>query len=197
MADGEWTRFDPGDGPAVACLVETLRDESTWLEPRPSLEDAVVGAIATARGRHRRMRRRVRGAVAAVTAVAAASTLAFGLSSRGDARPAFRGQLTASGSLRGAAGTAEIYRSRSGFRVSLDAAGLPNLAAGRFYEAWLADSGGTEVPVGTFSSSTGEITMWAGLSSGDFSRMTVTLESFDNDQAPSTDVVLAGELQRA
>jgi hypothetical protein len=134
---------------------------------------------------------------AAATAVAAACALVFGLAPRHDAHPKFTGRLTASGSLRGAAGSAEVYRSRSGFRVALDAAGLPDQPAGRYYEAWLADTNGTELPVGTFSSSRGEITLWSGLSSATFTRMTVTLETVDNDQAPSSDVVLAGELHRA
>ena len=113
---------------------------------------------------------------------------------RGDDDAQFRGRLAATGSLPGARGTAEIYPSRSGFRVALDAEGLPVLPRGRYYEGWLSVADGSEVPIGTFSTSKGEITLWSGLSSADFFRMTVTIESVDNDQAPSRDVVLAGAL---
>jgi hypothetical protein len=189
------TRFEPGE-PAAALLVDVLRDASTWLEAPGELEDIVVGVVRAAGTRRRRSRRLWLRGAAATTAVAAAIALVFGLTSGHDPHAEFRGRLAAAGSVRGAVGSAEVYPSRSGFRVALDAAGLPALPAGRYYEAWLADTDGTELPVGTFSSSRGEITMWAGLSSADFSRMTVTLESVDNNQAPSADVVLAGELHR-
>ncbi len=193
---GECTRFDPAEAPEAALLVDFLRDSPTWLEPRPALEDAVARAIADAvSGRRKSRRLRYRVAVGAA-AVAAACALVFGLTSHHDARAQFEGRLTASGSERGATGSAEVYRSRSGFRVVLDASGLTELPSGRYYEAWLADSNGTELPVGTFSSSRGEITLWSGQSSGDFSRMTVTLETVDDNPAPSTDVVLAGALRR-
>jgi hypothetical protein len=191
----EGTGFDPGD-PGGAKLVELLGAMQTWVEPVPRLEAAVVRSVDAARDRRRKARRLVRRVAAGATAVAAASALVLGLSSRHDPRPEFRGNLTASGSVRGVAGGAEVYSSPSGFRVVLDATDLPGLPAGRYYEAWLADADGTEVPVGTFSSGRGEITMWSGLSSAAFSRMTVTLESVDADQAPSSDVVLTGELHR-
>jgi hypothetical protein len=193
----ECTRFDPADSPGTALLVELLRDSPTWLDPRPALEDEVVSVIGAARSRRRTSRRFVYRIAIGATAVAAACALVFGLMASDDAHAQFKGRLNASGSERGATGSAEVYRSRSGFRVVLDAAGLTELPADRYYEAWLADSNGSELPVGTFSSSRGEITLWSGQSSGDFARMTVTLESVDDNPAPSSDVVLAGELHRA
>lgn len=185
------------DEPAGVLLAYLLGDSATWVEPRAVLEDAVVGAVELTRARRRRNRRLLRRTMAGAAAVAAAGALVFGLSAHHETDAEFKGRLTASGSLGAATGSTEIYASRSGFRVALDASGLPDLPAGRFYEAWLADSNGTELPVGTFSSSRSQITLWAGLSSADFSRMTVTVESDDNDQAPSTDVVLAGRLYRS
>jgi Anti-sigma-K factor rskA, C-terminal len=190
------TRFDSGDDPGAEKLVELLDAEATWLEPGPSLEIAVVRAVDVARARRRNARRLVRRVAVGATAIAAACALVFGLTARHEAHVEFRGTLTASGSLPRVTGSAEVYRSPSGFRVALDAAGLPDLPAGRYYEAWLSDDDGREVPVGTFSSGRGEITLWSGRASTRFSRMTVTLESGDNDQAPSGDVVLAGELHR-
>src|SRR4029077_13309734 len=51
------TCLDPGREPAAALLVELLGDATTWLDPRPSFEDAVVGAVGAVRARRRKMRR--------------------------------------------------------------------------------------------------------------------------------------------
>jgi hypothetical protein len=193
----ERTAFDPADAPAAALLVDLLSDSPTWLEPHVALEDAVVFAVGEARSRRRKSRRLFYRVAAGAAAVAAACAFVFALASHRDAHAEFKGRLSASGSQHGATGSAEIYRSRSGFRVALDAEGLTELPAGRYYEAWLADAKGTELPVGTFSSSRGEITLWSGESSGDFERMTVTLESVDDNPAPSTDIMLSGALHRA
>jgi hypothetical protein len=140
----EGTRFDASEESAAALLVELLGDAPTWSEPSSALEDAVVGTVRTACARRRWSHRLVRRATAAATAVAAACALVVGLTAQHDARPELRGRLTADGSLPGAAGSAEVYRSRSGFRVALDAKGLPELRAGRYYEAWLADVNGRD-----------------------------------------------------
>jgi Anti-sigma-K factor rskA, C-terminal len=197
LSDGERTRFDTREDGAVARLVAVLEEPSTWFDVPTALEDAVVDAVSTARAQRRRGRRRVRRVATGAVAVAATIALVVGLTASGDGHPAFRGRLTATGSLPAARGSAEIYPSRSGFRVALDAEGLPELPRGRYYEGWLSVADGSELPIGTFSSSKGVITLWSGLSSADFFRMTVTIESVDNDQAPSRDVVLAGRLQRA
>ena len=39
----------------------------------------------------------------------------------------------------------------SGWRIELDASGLPRLDNGRFYEAWLRNAAGVLVPLGTFN----------------------------------------------
>jgi hypothetical protein len=192
----ERTRFDPADSPEAALLVDLLSDSPTWLDPSPALEDTIVRIVGDARTRRRKTRRLIYRVAMGATAVAAACALVFAVTSHHDAGAEFKGRLTASGAQQEATGSAEIYRSRSGFRVALDAAGLRELPAGHYYEAWLSDSKGGELPVGTFSSSRGEITMWSGQSTGEFARMTVTLESIDDDPAPSRDVVLAGELHR-
>jgi Anti-sigma-K factor rskA len=197
LSDHERTRFESREGSAVTLLVAVLEEPSTWLDVPAALEDAVVDAVCAARAQRRRRRRRVRLVASGAVAVAATIALVFGLTANGDGHPAFRGRLTATGPLPAARGSAEIYPSRSGFRVALDAEGLPDLPPGHYYEGWLSVADGSELPIGTFSSSGGVITLWSGLSSADFFRMTVTIESVDNDQAPSRDVVLAGRLRRA
>ena len=58
----------------------------------------------------------------------------------------------------------------------------------------MKNAAGTLVPIGTFSSSDGRVTLWSGVSPDDFPTMTVTIEAADNDQASSGRRVLVGEV---
>jgi hypothetical protein len=91
----------------------------------------------------------------------------------------------------GASGEATLTKTSSGWRIELDAAGLPRLESGRFYEAWLRNSEGVLVPIGTFNESR-KVTLWAGVSPEDFPTLTVTREQADGDQASSGEKVLVG-----
>ena len=51
----------------------------------------------------------------------------------------------------GATGDATLTKTSSGWRIELDATGLPRLENGRFYEAWLRNTAGVLVPIGTFN----------------------------------------------
>ena len=53
----------------------------------------------------------------------------------------------------------------------------------------------TLVPIGTFSSSDGRITLWCGVSPKDFPTLTVTIEATDNEQTSSGRQVLVGEVR--
>jgi hypothetical protein len=61
----------------------------------------------------------------------------------------------------------------------------------------LKNAAGTLVPIGTFSSSDGHVTLWSGVSPKDFPTITVTIESPDNDQESSGRRVLVGEIRNA
>ena len=91
----------------------------------------------------------------------------------------------------GADGGATLTKTSSGWRIELDATGLPRLDAGRFYEAWLKNDAGTLVPIGTFNEGQ-NVTLWAGVSPVDFPTLTVTREEADGDQASSGEKVLVG-----
>jgi hypothetical protein len=90
-------------------------------------------------------------------------------------------------------GSAELERTDSGWRIDLDAPGLPRLDGGRFYQAWLRDEAGTLVPIGTFNEGD-DVVLWAGVSPREFPTLTVTIEASDGDQASSGQRVLAGTL---
>ena len=183
-----------------------LADSAVWALPGPGLEDAIVAAIAAeaAQGSPtapaapavaRTTRRRSHRTRNVLTAVAAAAVLGIGgyvvVSSGGD-------DATTEVSLGpdlvpGASGTAEISQTDSGWRIELDATGLPRLDDGRFYQAWLKSDDGVAVPVGTFNEPR-DVVLWAGVSPVRFSTLTVTEEQADGDQASSGRLVLVGTI---
>jgi hypothetical protein len=103
----------------------------------------------------------------------------------------FRATLGPTTLLPDADGEAMLTKTSSGWRIELDATGLPRLENGRFYQAWLRDTAGVVVPIGTFNEGR-EVTLWAGVSPEDFTTLTVTRELADGDQASSGETVLVG-----
>jgi hypothetical protein len=136
-----------------------------------------------------RMPRRPVFVGAAATALVVAAGLAVFWPSTSNQR--FHAALTGTSVLPGAGGSATYTRTSAGWRIDLNAAGLPRLATGRFYEAWLRNDAGVLVPVGTFNQS-GHVTLWAGVSPEHFTVLTVTRERADGDQTSSGDRVLVG-----
>jgi hypothetical protein len=130
------------------------------------------------------------GVAAAAVAVVA---LAVGLAvfDSGTTGERFHAALAPTDLAPGASGEATLTKTSSGWRIELDAAGLPRLESGRFYEAWLRNSEGVLVPIGTFNESR-KVTLWAGVSPEDFPTLTVTREQADGDQASSGEKVLVG-----
>jgi hypothetical protein len=114
---------------------------------------------------------------------------------RDTAAPDFTTRLEGTELALGASASSEMTRTDSGFRITLDARGLPTLAPDEFYQAWLKNDAGTLVPVGTFSSSDDRVTLWSGVSPAEYPTMTVTIESADNEQGSSGRRVLEGQVQ--
>ena len=137
---------------------------------------------------------------AAVTGIAAAClalALTIGTLVTGSASsPDFVATLHATPLAPGARASADITRNNAGFHVVLDARGLAPLGKGEFYQAWLRNSVGVSVPIGTFSSSDGHVTLWSGVSPEAFPTITVTIEKADGDQSSSGHVVLVGSARR-
>jgi hypothetical protein len=126
-------------------------------------------------------------AVAAVLAVAVG--LAVVRSNPSGQR--FEAALGPTGLVPAARGDATLTKTSSGWRIEVDATGLPRLQGGRFYEAWLRNAAGVLVPVGTFNDGR-DVTLWAGVSPKDFKTLTVTREQADGDQGSSGEKVLVG-----
>jgi anti-sigma-K factor RskA len=94
----------------------------------------------------------------------------------------------------GAGGEATLTKTSSGWRIQLDATGLPRLEGDRFYEAWLRSSKGELVPIGTFNEGR-NVTLWAGVSPLSYKVLTVTRERADGNEASSGQKVLVGPVR--
>ena len=90
-----------------------------------------------------------------------------------------------------ATGSATLTKTSSGWRIQLDATGLPRLDGERFYQAWLRNAAGALVPVGTFNEGV-DVTLWSGVSPKTFTTLSVTRERNDGDQSSSGQKVLVG-----
>ena len=132
------------------------------------------------------------GAAAAATVVVAVAVGlgVFGSSTSGER---FHASLAATGLAPGASGNATLTKRSSGWRIELDATGLPRLDNGRFYEAWLKNPAGVLVPVGTFNEGR-KVTLWAGVSPETFTALSVTREDADGNQASSGRKVLVAKI---
>jgi hypothetical protein len=153
---------------------------------------AALRARVEAQRRARRMpvsRRLVAVGAAAAVAMVVVIALAVFRSSSSETR--FQAALAATALAPGAKGEATLTKTSSGWRIELDATGLPRLDGGRFYEAWLRNASGVLVPVGTFNEGT-HVTLWAGVSPKLFKTVTVTRERADGDQTSSGEKVLVG-----
>jgi hypothetical protein len=139
--------------------------------------------------------RRVRGprpvlvGAAATAVLAVAVGLAVLRSSTSSER--FHAALAATDLVPGARGAATLTKTSSGWRIELRATGLPRLAGRRYYEAWLRNTAGVLVPIGTFNEGR-KVTLWAGVSPRNFTTLTVTRERADGDQTSSGAKVLIG-----
>jgi len=141
-----------------------------------------------------RVPRRVVLAVAGTAAVAAAIlVVALGALGSSSGTNRFHVALGPTPSAPGASGKADLVKTSSGWRIELDAKGLPRLDRGRYYEAWLRDKAGVLVPLGTFNEGR-QVTLWAGVPPTDYLTLTVTREGADGDQASSGDRVLVGTI---
>ena len=79
------------------------------------------------------------GAAAAAAAAVAVTLIVVDTGTSGQR---FHAELAATSLVPDAAGEAKLVKSSSGWRIELDATGLPRRDHGRFYEAWLRNTAG-------------------------------------------------------
>jgi hypothetical protein len=189
-------------------LRSLLQAPATWTEPDPGLEDQVVAAIAAeapdqpARARRRRpslqfgfaLRRPAIGLAGVAAATIAAVVIALAAQNQGPAPQRFAMVLSGTDLADGAHGSATLTKTASGWRIQLSATGLPRLANGRYYEAWLKNPAGILVPVGTFNQAV-NVTLWAGVPPTSFPTLTVTQQLANGNPASSGKRVLVGTIR--
>jgi anti-sigma factor RsiW len=160
--------------------------------------EAPAGLRARIEARQRAPRRMAPGRLVAIGASATALVVAVValvvVVTSGTSQEQFHAALAATELAPSASGQATLTKTTSGWRIELDAVGLPRLANGRFYEAWLRNRAGVLVPVGTFNEGR-HVTLWAGVAPTDFTTLTVTRERADGDQASSGEKVLVGPVE--
>jgi hypothetical protein len=199
----------PSLSPAERADLEDLRGhlsaQATWVEPDDGLEDRIVAAVTAEAGAAEAARRPRRSPLAARLGLrrpafalgglaAAVVALAIVLSSGGGS-PATQFAMAVSGTALApdAHGSATLTKTASGWRIELSASGLPRLADGRYYQAWLKNPAGVLVPVGTFNDAR-KVTLWAGVPPTAFPALTVTRQRADGNPASSGERVLLGAL---
>jgi hypothetical protein len=184
-----------------------LKSPATWEEPDERLEDRVVAAIAdearvrpsAAADRPRawwaslRVRRPIY-ALAGFAAVAAVVIVAVvAVNSTSTTPEQFAMVVSGTNLAPSAHGSATLTKTPSGWRIELTASGLPHLANGRYYEAWLKNAAGVLVPIGTFNDAR-RVTLWAGVPATQFPSLSVTRQVAGGNPASSGQRVLVGTI---
>jgi anti-sigma-K factor RskA len=131
------------------------------------------------------------GFAAAAVAAAAIAVVMVGFGSHG---AGFQAALGPTALEPGARGEATLTKTSSGWRIHLHATGLPRRDGDRFYEAWLRNSTGVLVPIGTFNEGA-NVTLWAGVSPTSYKVLTVTRERADGNETSSGQKVLVGPVR--
>ena len=191
-----------------------LETPATWEEPGASLEDRIVSAIADEARRARPVetepaaptatpppRRRgfrwpfrrptlvLGGFATAAAAIIVAIVIAVGGSSPGPLQYAM--VVSGTSLAPGAHGSATLTKMTSGWEIQLSATGLPHLANGRYYQAWLKNAAGILVPVGTFNDAE-HVILWSGAPVTQFRHFSVTEQLANGNPVSSGRRVLVG-----
>lgn len=215
LAGGPAGALDPAEIADLDDLRTLLADPSAWAEPGPDLEGTVTAAvlraaasapgrsvpdggtqprrgdrprIATARGNRRPRIAWLAGLAAAAAAAVIAVVVTVG---GGSNATQFQAALSGTALAPGASAQVTLTQTQGGWRISLQGQGLPRLDNGYYYEAWLKNSAGILVPVGTFNQPN-NVTLWAGVPPTEYPTVTITRQRADGNPASSGQRVLVG-----
>ncbi len=216
LAGGPAGALDPAEIADLDDLRALLADPSAWAEPRPGLEDTVTAAVlrvaATAtpgrpvparvtqprRGRRPRVaaapgsrRPRIAWLAGLAAAAAAAVIVVVVIVGGGSNATQFQAALAGTALAPGASAQVTLTQTQSGWRITLHGQGLPRLDNGYYYEAWLKNSAGILVPIGTFNQPN-NVTLWAGVPPTQYPTITITRQRADGNPKSSGLRVLVG-----
>jgi hypothetical protein len=202
---------DPEERADLEELRSVLSDPAVWAEPQPDLQERIIGAIGSAGERPSdtaqdlalsgptadrdnvvRLRTRwTRYAILSAAAVLLAVGLTIGLTNQGSNPDEFVASLRGTDLAPDASGEVTLIQTEGGWRIHLQAEGLPRRDNGAYYEAWLKNDAGILVPIGTFNQPD-DVTLWAGVPPTRYPALTVTRQLANGNQASSGQVVLEG-----
>ena len=128
------------------------------------LDDEISRGTA---GRTREHAARRFGLPLAAAAVLLAVGFAIGLTNQGSEPAEFAASLQGTALAPDASGQVTLTRTDGGWKIQLQAEGLPRRDDGAYYEAWLKNEAGILVPIGTFNQPD-DITLWAGVAPSDY-----------------------------
>ncbi len=218
---GEVVESLPADEKAALdSLRAELSSPLMWEDPPPALEERIVSAISLeADTKHRaeaeaetetapggapqRRRRRPfalrpsarRPALALSLLAVAAIAAVIVVTNAGKRAPVQQFAMVVLGTplAPDAHGSATLTKTGSGWRIQLSATGLPRRQGTSFYQAWLKNSAGLLVPVGTFNDAR-HVTLWSGVPVTKFRTLTVTQQVANGNPASSGRRVLTGTI---
>ena len=136
-------------------------------------------------------------AVGALGVAAVAVAVAIGLSVLGSngSSEQFRAALGATSLAPGANGSATLTKTTSGWRIELDASGLPRLDNGPVLRGLAEERGGRARPDRDVQRGPEGHALVGRVAEGRFTTLTVTRERADGDQASSGQKVLVGPVE--
>ena len=165
----------------------SLDDPALWEEPSAGFESAVMEAIDPAIAPPELARS---GRLWWLAGAAAAALIALGVYATRPAPADWEVALAPTDAAEGVAARVLGWNEASGTRMELIVEGLDPAPDGYVYELWLSD-GPVHVSAGTFHNPT-DVTLWAGVSRGDFPRLWITLEPLDDDPSPGLNLLDTG-----
>jgi anti-sigma-K factor RskA len=191
LAGYDSARVSPAERAGLDELRAVLADPAAWVEPPADLQERVVAAVADT-GAPRRSRV-IRFAIAGTAAAAVLAVgVGVGIHATHGSRPVeYAASLSGTGLAPNASGSVTLTKTVSGWKIHLHATGLPRRDNGAYYEAWLKDSAGVLVPVGTFNQPD-DVTLWAGVPPTTSPTFTITRQLANGNPASTGQVVLVG-----
>jgi|1186.fasta_scaffold512060_2 hypothetical protein len=196
LAGDDGASLTPAERAEMDELRAALAHPAVWIEPDAALEERVVAAIAES-GSRRRTRTIRYALVGGAAAVLLAVGLTIGVTAHHQKPPLqYAASLSGTQLAPGATGEVTLTKSAGGWKIQLNATGLPRRDDGAYYEAWLKNDAGVLVPVGTFNEPL-DVVLWAGVPPRSHPVFTVTRQLANGDPASTGQVVLVGPTHRA
>lgn len=161
-----------------------LSDPALWLEPAPAADGRLRTPHAASPAQLRSPPwRRWLVVAAAVVVILAGTALVL----RPDS-PDWTLALGPTSDYPQASATIDGWNEGSGTRMVLDMSGVDPAPAGFFYEMWMSE-GPIHISAGTFVETQG-VELRAAVARRDYPRLWVTLEPIDDDESPTSTVVI-------